>query len=212
MACGMRSMEDLLVDMIEAPEFVHELMRFITDSRKEYTQQSRKFLGKVEIRNACSENSLANDEVSIPIVSPQLYEELIFPYEDELSEFFGGVNWWHSCGNKTPLVSVIKKMSRSIAFMDFALWADDLRTGVRDLGGAISLHVRPSSGDISERSEEIIKNHVQGIMCMCKGQNFAFRLDSFQPDNAKEADVNTMKRYLSIVKRVGKENLAYTDD
>jgi len=211
-ACAMRSMQELLIDMIEEPKFVHELMRFITDSRKEYTRESRKFLGNVKVANSCSENSLANDEVSIPIVSPQLYEEFIFPYENELSKFYGGINWWHSCGNKTPLVSVIKKISQPIGFMDFALWADDLQRGVRNLGGVIPFHVRPSFGDISERSEEIIKNHVQGIMCICKGQNFAFRLDCFEPSDANEKDVDIMKRYLSIAKKAGEENLKYVDD
>jgi len=208
-ACAIRGMQNLLVDIIEDPEFVHQLMRLITDSRKEYTRESRKFLGGVKILNSCPENPLANDEVSIPIISPQLYEELIFPYEDELSEFYGGINWWHSCGNKTPLLSTIEKISQPIGFVDFGLWADDLQIAVRNLDGKIPFHVRPSSGDISERSEEIIKNHIQGIMCICNKQNFAFRLDGFQPDDPKEADVDVMKRYLSIAKKVGEENLEY---
>lgn len=203
-ACAIRGMENLLIDMIEDPKFVHQLMRLITDSRKEYTQNRRKFTGKNEVESSCW-----NDEVSCPIISPQLYEEFIFPYEDELSKFYGGIRWWHSCGNKTPLVSTIKKMSQPIGFMDFGLWADDLQTAVRDLNGKIPFHVRPSSHDISERGEEIIKNHIQGIICICNKQNFALRLDGFQPDDPKETDVNTMKRYLSIAKKVGEENLEY---
>lgn len=203
-ACAVRGMQRLLIDMIEDSKFVHQLMRFVTDSRKEYTRRRRKFTGKNEVESTCW-----NDEVSIPIISPQLYEEFIFPYEDELSKFYGGIKWWHSCGNKTPLISIIRKINQPIGFMDFGLWTDDLQTSVRDLNSKIPFHVRPNSRDISERSEDIIKNHIQGIMCICNKQNFVLRLDAFQPDDPKETDVNAMKKYLSIAKKVGEKNLRY---
>lgn len=199
-ACAVRGMENLLIDMIEDPKFVHQLMQLIVNSRKEYTQNRRKFTGKNEIESTCW-----NDEVSCPIISPQLYEEFIFPYEDQLSNFYGGIRWWHSCGNKTPLVSIIKRMSQPIGFMDFGLWADNLQTAVRELNARIPFHVRPASNQILERNEEIVKNHIQGIMCICKRQNFAFRLDALQPINPKQRDVDAIRRYLLLIKKVGEE-------
>lgn len=41
------------------------------------------------------------------MVSPNIYEKLIRPTEIELSRFFGGVHYWHSCGNTTPLQKLI---------------------------------------------------------------------------------------------------------
>lgn len=131
----------------------------------------RKFIGKVKIKDSCPENSLVDDEVDISIISPQMYEELIFPYEDELSGFFGGINWSHSCGNKTAIVSTIKKISRPIGFMDFRLAVDDLQIAVRNLNGKIPLHVRASAEDILTRSEKRIINQLEGIVCMCSKEN-----------------------------------------
>ena len=95
-ACGIRSMENLLADTIEDPQFVHDLMRLITDARKEYTKDRRKFLNMVDDESACY-----NDECSPPIQSPESYETFCFPYENELCEFYGGLRWWHSCGVTT---------------------------------------------------------------------------------------------------------------
>jgi hypothetical protein len=103
-ACGMRSMQNLLMDMIDDPLFVHDLMHLITEARKDFSGQRRKFLRNGEnVMHSSAESSLANDEVSIPMVSPSLYQKLILPYELELEKFYGGIHWWHSCGNKTPL-------------------------------------------------------------------------------------------------------------
>ncbi len=47
-ACALRGMENILIDMLSDPPFVHKLMRFITDARKEYTRSRRKFLNRNE--------------------------------------------------------------------------------------------------------------------------------------------------------------------
>ncbi len=209
-ACGLRSMQRLLADMIDAPSFVHDLMRLMNEARKEFTRQRRKFLGNgTDIMHGCAESSLANDEVSIPMVSPSLYETLILSYEKELEEFYGEIQWWHSCGNKTPLVPVIKRSFTHVQFIDFALWADDLKSAVKNLNGAIPFHVRPDRRDIAERSTELITNHLQGVFSICRGQNFALRVDGLQPDTPDQEDVDAVRRYLDIARKVGEEGVLY---
>jgi len=198
-ACALRTMERLLIDVVEDPNFVHKIMRVINDSRKEYTHKRRKFTGKSEP----AESVCLNDEVSVPMVSPQIYQDFIFPYEDELAKFYGGIMWWHSCGNKTPLVPIIKKMSQPIGFMDFRLCVDDLLTAVKSLDGKIPFHVRPGNADVLDRCEARVKNRFNGIMCMCKGANWALRLDDLQLVSPSEKDINTIKRYISVVREIG---------
>ena len=195
-ACALRGMENLLADMLTDAPFVHALMRFVTDARKKYTRSRRKLLGRPDV-----EGSFHNDEVLCPLISPGMYEELIFPYEDELGEFHGGLTWWHSCGNKTPFIKQIKKISGSVGYMDLNLSNDDVLTAVRELDGKIPFHVRPTASDITESNESIIKNQVSGILCMCRGENFMFRLDFFQPDNPSDQDMDAMQRYISIARR-----------
>mgnify|MGYP001108573322 CR=1 FL=1 len=86
-ACGIRSMQALLVDMIDDPPLVHDLMALIVESRREFTRIRRDVMGEEEIEHACAENAMANDEVSVPIVSPALCVEFILPYEKQLARF-----------------------------------------------------------------------------------------------------------------------------
>jgi uroporphyrinogen-III decarboxylase len=204
-ACGMRSMQQLLVDMIDDPPLVHGLMELIVESRIEFTRKSREFMGEAEVLHGCAENSMANDEVSVPIVSPSLYREFIFPYEKKLEDYHGGIHWWHSCGNKTPIVGEIRDKFDSVEFVDFALWSDDLLKGVRELDGRIPFHVRPPARDIAERSEEVIRNSIAGIFSICRGTNFALRVDGLQPDRPTQDHVEAMQRYLNIARLVGEE-------
>ena len=211
-ACAMRSMQNLLMDMIDDPQFVHDLMHLITESRKEFSLKRGKFTRNRNLMHGSSESSMANDEVSIPMVSPSLYETLILPYELELERFYGGIHWWHSCGNKTPLLPAIKNSFTRIEFIDFALWSDNLQKAVRELDGSIPFHVRPQAGDIAQRSEELITNHLQGIFSICRGQNFALRVDGLQPDTPDQKDVDAVRRYLNIARRIGEENIPYETD
>jgi uroporphyrinogen-III decarboxylase len=101
----LRGAENLFLDIMDRPEFVHRLMRFITDAQKNWIAERAKFLGiKIE------KGFLYNDDVNCPSLSPSMYEELVLPYEIELCQFQGGIKYWHSCGNLTPLLPHIRKI------------------------------------------------------------------------------------------------------
>jgi hypothetical protein len=99
-----------------------------------------------------------------------------------------------------------------IEFVDFALWSDNLQKAVRDLDGSIPFHVRPHASDIAEWSEELTTNHLQGIFSICRGQNFALRVDGLQPDTPDQNDVAAVRRYLNIARKIGDENILYEQD
>ena len=95
-AAHLRGMENLLMDMVLNPEFVHRLMRFVVDSEKAWMKERSKFLGE-----PMPKGKLYNDEIDFPTLSTKLYREFVLPYEKELSEFYGGITYWHSCGTTT---------------------------------------------------------------------------------------------------------------
>ena len=92
-ATELRGTTALLIDMIEAPESVHELMRLVTDALKADAQRRADYLGE-----PIAPCKFGNDEISAPMLSPAMYEQFILPYELELAEFHGSVSYWHSCG------------------------------------------------------------------------------------------------------------------
>jgi len=111
-ACMLRGFTPLYVDLIDDPDFVHRLMQFIVDARIHFETQRCGFLGidpqdtqyrwyYCVYRPSCN-SALYNDEVDGNLFSPQTYREFILPYERQLAEFYGGVSYYHSCGNMTP--------------------------------------------------------------------------------------------------------------
>lgn len=203
-ACGIRGMQNLLIDMIEDHKFVHNLMRFITDQRKEYTISRQSFLNKIEI-----ESTLYNDEASVPLISPAMYEEFCFPYEDELSKFYNGIRQWHSCGSKTLLIPFLKKFSKPIMLIELNWWADDLYRSVQELEGKIPFQVRSSKREILEKNETIMRNHLSSIFKICGNVNYMLRVDDFQPSYPNEGDIASVNKFISMAKKISEDFIEY---
>ena len=85
----LRGVSEILLDMMIEPDFFHRLMRFVTDAKLGWDREREKFLG--EKTGPCK---LYNDEIDCPTLGPDLYRDMIFPYEKELGERFGGVKYW----------------------------------------------------------------------------------------------------------------------
>ncbi|MBI2942098.1 MAG: hypothetical protein HYY04_16835 [Chloroflexi bacterium] len=111
--------DELMVALLERPEFVHGLLRFLTEARKCYETQRAEFLER-----PVGPGTLGNDEVNVPCISPGLYQEFVLPLEKELAEFHGGIRYWHCCGNIVPLLPLIRDLRPQVQhispFNDFA--------------------------------------------------------------------------------------------
>src|SRR5665648_658569 len=122
MAIHLRGMQNLLMDMLLEPKFVHKIMRYTTDARKHWLAERAKFLGQ-----PMTPGHLFNDEVDYPTISPKMYEEFVLPYEQELSAYEGGLSYWHSCGNTTGFLELIKQ-TPNVKMFHVGPWTDLLYT------------------------------------------------------------------------------------
>jgi len=97
-------MDNIIIDMLEDPKFVHRLMRVITDSEKEWVKERAKFLD-----SPIEKTFLFNDEVGLPFMTPEMYEEFILPYEIGVANFYGGILYWHNYGDTSNFVNLVRK-------------------------------------------------------------------------------------------------------
>jgi uroporphyrinogen-III decarboxylase len=105
-AWALRGLQNCVVDMYRRPDFFHKMMTFITESRIRWEKERERYLGR-KMRRA----QLDNDEVDGDIISKQLYEKFIFPYEEKTAEFYeNGIFYFHSCGNLSRLYNSIQKL------------------------------------------------------------------------------------------------------
>jgi len=192
-ACSLRGMERLCFDFYDNPEFVHELMSFVTLSRIQWENACNLFLGE-----SCHACILANDEVNCPTISPSQYAEFIMPYEKQLIGYYGAFEYFHSCGNLTALIPYIKTLEP--ALFQVSPWTD-LDTACSAFAGTktvldIWVHV---SDDVMNASDE----HVQQVMARyyetCRNADIAgFQFNSGniqQMSQSIEADDKRIARW-----------------
>ncbi len=194
-AMHIRGLENLLSDMLLNPDFVHKLMRFVTNARKGWIEERATFLG----RNV-DKGNLYNDEVNCPTVSPEQYEGFVLPYEVELSEFHGGITYWHSCGDTTKLLDSIRRIS-SIEMFHIGPWTD-LRQAKRVFGEDTALEkcLMPTE-DIQRVSEKEMEEKLDNIRAVLDGTSYTVRADGLQVINSIDTDVKRVKQWIEVAKK-----------
>ena len=104
-ACELRGFDQFLVDLLLDLEFAQQLLRFVIEARLAWQAECDRFLGVERTRGL-----IGNDDVNCPTLSPDLYRDVILPLEMGLSEHYGGIFYWHSCGNTTKLMDDIARI------------------------------------------------------------------------------------------------------
>lgn len=155
----LRGITNLAMDMMDDPPFVHDMMAFATECMKDWWMQRAKFLDRAKLEPLI----LGNDEVGLPWISPELYEEFVLPYESDLSGFFGGIDYWHSCGNCTDLLPFLAQIPK-LRMMDVGPWTS-LQPAVElfgtRLGSSIMKRLHPVSEVLMATEEQMISRLLQ---------------------------------------------------
>ena len=113
--CGL---ENLLVIMMDEPEFAHDIFNYIDEVRNDWFDAYYKYLGV-----APRQTAIFNDEIAEPMLSPELYSEFILPHEQAACKKHGGLAYWHSCGNVTHISRAIAEIDE-IEMMNVSAWCN----------------------------------------------------------------------------------------
>lgn len=199
-ATHIRGYENLLVDIVSNPKFMKQLMRFITDSRKQWTRERAKFLD-LEVEKG----NIYNDEVNSPTLSTAMYEEFALPYEQELSEFHGGILYWHSCGNTTDLITSIAKIP-GLEMFHVGPWTN-LERAYQVFDGKMPLEicVHPIQY-VQKASPEKMQKNLMYIVDTCGPCPYTIRAEGLQVVNGVEEDLRKIKKWIDIANSVLKSN------
>lgn len=171
-ACALRDPTALLMDVYLDPDYVHELLDFLTEAFIRRIKAYRERLGQPVTSPACG---LADD--AIQMLSPQHYAEFVLPCHKRLVAEFGpeGPNSIHLCGDATRHFRVIRDELNVWSFdtgfpVDFGWLRQELGPEVTIYGGVHVdlLRVGPP---------EAIRREVKRIMesGIREGGKFVFR-------------------------------------
>lgn len=195
-ASHLRGVENLLMDTMLEPEFVHKTMRFIVDSNKHWNAERAKFLG--EPLHSCK---LWNDEIDGAMISADCYRDFIFPYEKELGEHYGEVAYWHSCGNLDPFMEQIAQLP-NLKMFHCGPWTD-YRKAVALFGDKVALNIclHPSA-DVYDRDADGIRSKLTQIKNDCKNANVDVRADTFMVLGDLDDNLKKISLFCDIAREV----------
>ena len=195
-AFHIRLIENLAMDLIDRPAFVHRLMRFVTDARKQWWLERCNFLGA-----SLEPANLYNDEVNCPTMSPAQYKEFVLPYEQELSEFHGGIGYWHSCGDTTQLVELVDRIP-NLSMFHVGPWTN-LRRVVEVFGDRHPLEICLNPlPDVQMATAERMRDRLEEIRAICGGISYTVRADGLQNLQGKDFEVEQIKRWCEAAQEI----------
>jgi len=170
-ACELRGFDHFLVDLLLDPNFAQELLCFIVDSRLAWQAECDRFLDVERTRGL-----MGDDDVNCPTLSPALYRGVILPVEIELGERYGGIFYWHSCGNTTRLLDDIARIP-ALDLFHSGPWTDvaEACRVMGDCGVSLEICVDPvgkaqmaSLGDQKRFLQDIVAQIPKGVDCYIK--------------------------------------------
>lgn len=197
LAFQLRGFAELAVDCMEDPTWVHALMRFLTEARKQWYEERSRFLGE-----PVPPGHLYNDEVDCNVIGPNIYKKYILPYEIELSEFHGGIVYWHSCGNITPVLGLVRQIP-NLAMINISSWTDYRKAAEVCPDIALEICVRPTD-DVYLADQAKVEKKIGDIVEACVINNvhaFCLRAGSLQQfSDSVPADLAKAKEWVAITK------------
>ena len=198
-AIMLRGFEELLIDSIEDPEFFTELMTYITDTEIEFTKKRAEYLGEP----VYYPGMLGNDEIATPIVSPTMYNELIYPHEKRLAEFWGGIRYWHSCGKTDPFYEKIATLDK-LEMMHIGPWSD-IPSAVEVFGPKdISIEICMNSNrDLFDKDYDQMVADLERIKSICEGKiRYQIRMDGIAIFKNQEFTMQKVKEWVKAANQV----------
>jgi uroporphyrinogen-III decarboxylase len=196
---SLRGYETLLVDMMEEPDFVHRLGGFLVGCRKQWERDRAAFTGRPPQKLL-----LYDDDVSVPQISPALYRNHVLPLEKELKDFYGGVDYWHSCGNVTPFLPSIREL-RQISMLNVSAWTD-LRRAAELFGSTTTLEICVHAvDDVLQASPQQMESRLREIVQTCREMGlpcFTIRAEGITGLGEVDRDLKQVRQWAEVARKV----------
>jgi uroporphyrinogen-III decarboxylase len=203
-ALYIRGFENFSIDTYVDEAFTHRVLRYVTDAAMQFALWRAEYT-----KEPIARCDLFNDD--IPLMSPESYEKFFLPYEQEISDFHGGVWYWHSCGDITRHVSAVTRL-KGVALLDFGVTMEKKADGLKGLGGktapagprAIEFRVMAKS-HIQEASDAEQKDYVRGILAACRESGidrYVIRSSGMSILLGGEQDIRKLARWVELVREV----------
>ena len=156
-AADLRGINTLMLDFYDDPQFVHDLFDFVLEMELRFAK------AQVE----AGAESIGLGDAAASLVGPQIYEELIWPYEKKMVEgihAMGAKVRLHICGNIRRILGGIGKLGCDIVDVDSLVTLSEARekTGTNQvLLGNINPVTVIRNGSVNDVIQAVTECHRQ---------------------------------------------------
>lgn len=186
--------ENIVMDMIDRPGFAHRLLQYVTDFHRHFCTERSKLLGE-----PLGLGHIGNDEVTVPLISPSIYREFLLPYEQQISEFHGGLSCWHSCGTTTPLLPIIKSIPNIKQFYT-GPWTD-VAAVMETFGSDTPLMIAVNTvDDVMAASPQQMASKIRSLTSQCAGAALHIRAGAMNSAFDLQKDVHQMRLWNQVAR------------
>ncbi len=189
-AVRLRGMDNLLLDVVDRPEFVHDIMDAITYGMESY-HTAREAAGAVDAEQiwpihmhyddvpAGMQNRLKGcwayvHAQSAASLSPAMYAEFVQPYNERIAAMFGKV-YYHGCEDLSAKAPIIRALP-NLRLFHVGPWTP-LAPVLETFGGSVALEVHSHPAKVLEEfSREDIRRDVRDLHAQASGAPHTLKL------------------------------------
>ncbi len=167
LAVQLRGYENFVMDIRERPQFVRDLLGYLTEQRCRWHEAWCGHFG-----SALGPTSIGDDWINAPFITPAMFEDFVLPRYTELEAFHGGVAGVHSCGNQAAPFQKLLLRLRSLASLEVSPWTS-LAESLANVPGSIHLHVSLHPNDVLCATSGEMSDRLRTIVAACAGRSFS---------------------------------------
>ncbi|MEW6354785.1 MAG: uroporphyrinogen decarboxylase family protein [Planctomycetota bacterium] len=196
MAIQLRGYEQFIMDTIERPAFVHDLMDYLIEERMRWWDAYCKHFGKTD-RTA----GISDDWINVPFITPAMFEDFVLPYYLELEKYHGKIVNVHSCGNKVPVQKMLLRL-KTLPAHEVNHWTD-LEATCRNIPPDKHLYISILNTEVLLADEEKMERDLRRIVALCRGRSYNVVAQAIEKVNDDMADdIAQVERWIAVAKRV----------
>jgi len=190
--------ENTAMSFYTNPDFIAALLMYIAQARIAWTKERANYL--VE---PISKGEILDDDVCVPNVSPDIYNQFIFPAEKRLSDFHNGISYWHCCGPAEPYMSKVIDL-KNVDLVSSGPFSDHKQIA-KSIGNqaAIEHHVKPQDEGVAATDKSLYQlfSDIKQMYNDSEVTAYTLRLTAYRnPSQSFKDDIERVKRWVEIAK------------
>jgi len=196
LAIQLRGYDNFIVDTVERPGFVHDLLKFLVEQRCRWWDGYYRHFGLKR-----QPVLIADDWINVPFITPAMFADFVLPRYLEIEAFHGGLTGIHSCGNQTPVQKHLLKV-KSLAALEVSPWTD-LRQTLENVPAEKSLGVVLHPNDVLCANSEEMENKLGFIVESCGQRPYSIGTSGLTPlSDDIGAFIARINTWLGVVAKV----------